>query len=89
MDGRCQLRVGRGNAVMNREWWRLEVWITRQTVAVMTLSPLWLGAQRTRTPWNSTLHVTQKLYLVCFMYFFNALFYLKVARVVDPEIEKM
>jgi len=88
MAGRCQLRVGRGNAVTNRVWWRLEVWITRQTVAVMTLSPLWLGAQRTRIPWNSTRHVTQKLYLVCFMYFFNAVIALEFSRDVDLQIRE-
>jgi hypothetical protein len=72
---------------MNREWWRLEVWITRQTVAVITLSPLWFGAQRTRIPWNSTRHVTQKLYLVCFMYFFNAVIAMEVSRDVDIQIK--
>jgi len=73
---------------MNREWWRPEVWITRQTVAVMTSSPLWLGAQRTRIPWNSTRHVTQKLYLVCFMCCFNAAIALEVSRDVDLQIKR-
>jgi len=73
---------------MNREWWRPEVWITRQTVAVMTLSPLWSGAQRTLIPWNSTHHVTQKLFLVCFMYFFNAVIAFEVSRDVDIQIKR-
>jgi hypothetical protein len=47
-----------------------------------------LGAQRTRIPWNSTRPVIQKLYLVCFIYFFNIVISFEVSRDIDLLIKR-